>query len=217
MELLCVIAVIAVLAAMTIAAVSSVRQRARAVQCQSNLRQVGLAIIAHASEHRRLPGPLYGKVFPAVMKNNTRGRLAGYLAPRFDTTTISNEVVMVPVMVCPGFAAERPELIGVADSQEAIVYVNNTRTDIVPGHAGTVWGNPDGAAPYDLPVMLNDIPRPASTWMLSDMDSQLAVAWGYRGWPEDKMAPRPVHGSIRNRVYFDGHVTAVPLNAPASL
>ncbi|AHF89649.1 prepilin-type N-terminal cleavage/methylation domain-containing protein [Opitutaceae bacterium TAV1] len=214
-ELLTVIAIIGILAAIIIPVTAKVRQSARAAQCQSNMRQIALAVILHANEQRNntLPGPLYGKVFPAIMQNNKKGRLAWFLAPQFQTTMINNEVIMIPVMVCPGFAVARPDLIGVADSENAIVHANNTRSDIIPGYDGTVWGNPDASAPKNSPVPLHSIPTPSRVWMLTDMDAELAKSWSY-SWGDDKMAPSPVHGSRRNRAFFDGHVASVGLKEP---
>ncbi len=40
-------------------------------------------------------------------------------------------------------------------------------------------------------------------WLLIDADQ---IAFASAGWVAD-LPPKPVHGSLRNYVYFDGHVS----------
>ncbi len=60
-ELLTVIAIIGILAAILIPVVSSVRESARATQCLSNLRQIGLSLALYTDDHDgRFPFPIGG-------------------------------------------------------------------------------------------------------------------------------------------------------------
>ncbi len=61
-ELLTVIAIIGILAAILIPTVSSVRQKARAADCSSRLRQLGIAIRLFADENKGMAPPWRGKV-----------------------------------------------------------------------------------------------------------------------------------------------------------
>ena len=72
-ELLVVIACISLLVALLVPAVQSAREAARRIQCQNNLKQIGIAMHAYESAYRRIPSamtwggngePLGGGVFP---------------------------------------------------------------------------------------------------------------------------------------------------------
>jgi prepilin-type N-terminal cleavage/methylation domain-containing protein/prepilin-type processing-associated H-X9-DG protein len=98
-EMLTVIAIIGILAAMLLPAVSRARTRAQRIKCISNLRQIGIAFHAFGNDHNghfpmQIPPSAGGTLtFP----QNTSGYLFSYV----HFQALSNELVTPLVLNCP--------------------------------------------------------------------------------------------------------------------
>jgi len=92
-ELLTVIAIIGILAAILIPTVGRVRSKARTAQCVSNLRQIGMAALLYADDHKGLL-PVHGKspLTPASEKDWTWNRkVSSYMG--MDQTTARSRYI----------------------------------------------------------------------------------------------------------------------------
>src|SRR5690606_27489202 len=59
-ELVVVVAILAILASMLLPAISKARERGRAIVCVSNMRQLGLGLISYSSDHDEALPQYYG-------------------------------------------------------------------------------------------------------------------------------------------------------------
>jgi prepilin-type processing-associated H-X9-DG protein/prepilin-type N-terminal cleavage/methylation domain-containing protein len=212
LELLVVIAMIAVLTALLLGAVHKAKESGEATACASNLRQLALANLAFAAEHD-------GQYVQAQERNNnvrwhgvrssnvdpfdgTRGPLAPYLGAE------------ARVKLCPAFL---DALTGMASFE--------TSTGGYGYNAAYIGGQPGN--PFVAERMAN-VPHPARTVMFTDAAfarasgiQEYAYCEPYQ-WPD---AAGRLVGSLTPSVHFrhngranvawcDGHITA---EAPAEL
>ena len=82
-ELLLVIAVIAVLAALLLPALARAKASAKSAACKSNLRQLGIALTMYVSDYQKYPGPIMpedgGPLEPVGPREGWSGPLNAYL------------------------------------------------------------------------------------------------------------------------------------------
>lgn len=204
-ELLVVVAVIAILFALLLPSLKKAKEAAQSIHCKSNLAQLGKLNYLYASDHKDyLP---LGRNLPAYY---WRCRLGDYVYPQKSLTWVGDPLLCKGIFLCPSFPAQ---LMSLASDYRG-GYGWNWK---YMGYSGEPWGGEGDGYNFQR---LGKIPRPSITIVLGDTTDWYASGAEYQlmslYYPSSTSPTPPVgnrHSSGVNLTWVDGHASWMSQNA----
>lgn len=114
-ELLVVVAIVSILLGLSVSSIQYAREAARNQTCQSQLRQIGLAVAAYESQFRFMPaalaptGSIHVTLLPYLEQNELYRDISLSGPSNYDPVLIGNKAISLPILLCPTDSAPYPE------------------------------------------------------------------------------------------------------------
>jgi len=202
-ELLVVIAIIAILAAILFPVFARAREKARQASCQSNLRQLGLAVLMYSQDYDETypafaytpDGSSFFTAFDAVVPYIKNQQILACPDDKQGRVNAAAGPIMVTAPPC-SYAAN------FADMHIFITGIDTAAPLYVLGDPQSLLG---GAAVLGYPppvVSEGDIQYTANTTLLWDGEP-------HTGGPPPLLQPAACHNGVFNVAFCDGHVKAI--------
>jgi hypothetical protein len=192
---------------MLLPALARAKAKAQQTSCVNNLKQVGLALQLYTDDGRGfLPGPCWAGA-QASYDQNSDNELMYYLATFMGFRPPNEDPQIVKTFVCPGYLQQNA--ISLSDMIGRTSYLLNVDVDPTPAQVQPFGYPAFNGGPEIAPLKLSSLASycsAAQTFAITDVDKvnvpDPSVSW----WGD--LPYKPVHGKVRNELYFDWHVAA---------
>ena len=201
-ELLIVVAIIAILAALLLPALNNARETAKKVSCLNNLKTFGTGIVFYADgNHGYVP----------MTKFTASGVNGGLIFGLINELRLSQSSVYKKrsVLVCPGFVNES---FLASDASMRPWYYTGSALDVAYysyGGNGHVFTTPSIAFSPKTSVKFDRIRKTASVLGMADATASIIEYSAQRFYN--------IHGKAFNALWMDGHVTTYRNNYPGKM
>ncbi len=205
-ELLVVITIIGLLAALIVPAVSTVRRSADRTEALSDMRQVGMAIQLFAADNdNTLPGPLWGG--QSAWYNSGDSRTLGYQLWSYLGGTDPKAGGTYKINVLAPKAYQR--VLGANSGCPSVI---TDQTVTVNGVTYNPWGyqGTSDPSPISQPMKISTAATAGLTkmWALQDIDKTSPNANANQGW-YSQLPATPLYSPYRLNLFFDLHAEAI--------